>query len=484
MVDEYARGLIALAGSPDTRGPARIAVALPNSIEFAALVLATLRAGLIAVPVNPGYTAREFGEVLDESGATTFIGTSDVLATVATIADDLPDLVHACDVADPRLRRADGSPVTSTVSPEDIAVLLYTSGSLGRPRGAMLSHRAILANHQQLAQIHPTVIGPNDIALLAVPLFHAYGLNSGLGAIVYHGATGVLADAFDPEETLRAMQTHRVSMVIGVPPMFRAWSAQPDFAAAFASVRIAVSGAAQLSTDIAAAFAPVVARGLDVGYGLTETAPVLTTTLVGPVAKPGSIGRPIPGVELTLSSAAGETIWTSASAAVDDVDDFDDDASGSPGTDPGEIVVRGPNLFSGYWPDRREGPDADGWWATGDVAYADADGDLYIVDRLGELIIVNGFNVYPIEVEQVLTAHPAVAEAAAIGVPDPATGASVQAFVVTSEPVTTDELLLHCRRNLARYKCPAVIEVLPELPHSATGKVRKGALRSAAAADV
>ena len=157
---------------------------------------------------------------------------------------------------------------------------------------------------------------------------------------------------------------------------------------------------------------------------------------------------------------------------------FDDDAGGVPGTDPGEIVVRGPNLFSGYWPDGSGGPDGDGWWPTGDVAYADEDGDLFLVDRLGELIIVSGFNVYPHEVELVLAGFPGVAEAAVVGTPDPTTGQAVRAYVVRAADasVTEADLAAHCARNLARFKCPTSIEFVPELPHTATGKVVKGSL--------
>jgi long-chain acyl-CoA synthetase len=186
-----------------------------------------------------------------------------------------------------------------------------------------------------------------------------------------------------------------------------------------------------------------------------------------------------------------------------DDDDYDTDSPGTPGTDPGEVLVRGANLFSGYWPDGRDGPGDDGWWPTADVAYADSDGDLFLVDRLTELILVSGFNVYPHEVEQVLCAHPAVAEAAVIGVPHPYTGQAVKAFVVRSveatataglsptevtataglspTDVTADELIAHAEKNLARFKCPATIEFVSELPYSATGKVRKGELRNGAA---
>ena len=221
-----------------------------------------------------------------------------------------------------------------------------------------------------------------------------------------------------------------MSALLGVPAMFSAWAQLAD-PTALASVRVAVSGAAPLEPAIARQFEAVFGQPLAVGYGLTETAPVVTTTLAGPAPKEGSIGRALPGIDVRLVNAAGADVWRSdAPAGVDEVDDFDDDAAGSPGTDPGEIVVRGANLFSGYWPDGHGGPDPDGWWATGDVAYADADGDLFLVDRLRELILVNGFNVYPAEVEQVLTAHPAVAEAAVIGVPHGSSGQTVKAYVV------------------------------------------------------
>jgi long-chain acyl-CoA synthetase len=284
--------------------------------------------------------------------------------------------------------------------------------------------------------------------------------------------------------------------------MFAAWAQVAD-PTVLASVRIAVSGAAPLEPAIARQFEAAWGRPLAVGYGLTETAPVVTTTLPELAPKEGSIGRALPGVGVRLVNAAGADVWRSdRPAGVDEVDDFEDDAAGSPGTDPGEIVVRGANLFSGYWPDGRDGPDADGWWATGDVAYADAGGDLFLVDRLRELILVNGFNVYPAEVEQVLMAHPAVSEAAVIGVPHLPSGQTVKAYVVPrmstregspvvegsqvadGSPVTAADLAAHCARNLARFKCPTEFEFATELPHSATGKVRKAALRAEGLAHV
>jgi long-chain acyl-CoA synthetase len=481
LVDSYARGLLALALPREADGHSpRVALSLPNRPEFAAVYFAVLRAGLVAVPVNPAYTARELTQILTDSAAGVLIGTPDVLANAAGVP-----VSHAYQVglnsnggARPLANLAhDGDPVDVTTDASDLAVLLYTSGTEGAPKGAMLPHRALLANHEQLDAIEPAPVSADDVLLLAIPMFHAYGLNAGLGAVAFHGATGVLVDSFEPIETLRLIEAHHVTAVVGVPTMFVAWSLLPEFGEAFASVRVAVCGAAPLPTSAAARFAEATSHPVFVGYGLTEAAPVLATTLASPTPKSGSIGRALPHVDLRLVTPAGDDVWNTFDAW--DEDDFDDDASGSPGTDPGEIVVRGANLFDGYWPDGRDGPDADGWWRTGDVSYADADGDLFLVDRVRELILVNGFNVYPAEVENVLIAHAAVAEAAVLGIPHPYSGQSVKAYVVATEPVGQDELVRHCERNLARFKCPSAFEFVSSLPHSAIGKVRKGELRHA-----
>jgi long-chain acyl-CoA synthetase len=505
----------ALAGAllrsvpPDPAGrPGRVAIAMVNSPDFAVAFFGVLRAGLAAVPVNPDFTARELRHVLADSGAALLFCTGAVRDRVDGIRAELPDLVEI-HVELPVLgERATAGPAAGGLSGSaardasasggsELAVLLYTSGTEGPPKGAMLSHRALMANHAQLSHIQPPVVGPDDVVLLALPLFHAYGLNSGLGAVAYHGACGVLVERFDPGHTLAAIGRHHVTVVLGVPSMYIGWSlladrgpaAASDAAAdgwdvggAMSSVRVAVCGAASLEAATAARFTDATRHPVFVGYGLTETAPVLTSMLASPLPKAGSIGRPIPGVELRLVAAGGTVLWQhDGRSDSDDEDEFDLDLPAS-GSDPGEIVVRGENLFSGYWPDGRGGPDADGWWATGDIAYADADGDLFLVDRLGELILVSGFNVYPHEVELVLAAHPSVAETAVVGIPHPYTGQTVKAYVVRKpgSALTAEELLGHCERNLARFKCPTAVEFVPTLPHSATGKVRKTQLGSAA----
>ena len=467
-VDAAAAGLLALGLAPGDR----VGIHLPNTPDFPVAYFGVLRAGLVAVPLNPGYTRDELGHALGDSGARALVTTRGTAATAQVVAAELDALEHlvvtGVDTAPPgattwdALLETGGGPVESDRGGEDLAVLIYTSGTSGKPKGAMLPHRALLANLSQGAQIDPPVITGDDVVLLVLPLFHIYGLNAGLGAVAREAATGVLVERFDPVETLAEIRRHEITSVLGAPPMYVAWSMLPDVGDAFTTVRVALSGAAPLPGPVLHRILDITGHHVFEGYGLTETAPVLTSTLMSEVAKPFSIGRAIPGVELKLVDERGN--------AVDE-------------GDPGEICVRGENLFLGYWPEACDGPDGDGWFATGDIAVLDDDGDLFLVDRRKELILVSGFNVYPREVEDVLAAHPDVEEAAVLGVPHPYTGESVKALVVLKPGarVSADDLIAHSARSLARFKCPTSVEFVPELPHSATGKVSKGRLRELSA---
>jgi long-chain acyl-CoA synthetase len=457
-VDAAARGLVALGLEPGER----VALHLGNTPDFPALYFGALRAGLVALPLNTGYTAAELGHSLSDSGARVVITAPDTLAAVLAVPAG-PEHVVVAGTAEGRATALadlllDGPPVAAVGGDEDLAVLLYTSGTSGRPRAAMLTHRALLANLDQTSEIEPPVVAPDDVVLLVLPLFHVYGLNGALGLVARHGATGVLVERFDPVGTLEEVRRHHVTTLVGAPPMWVAWSLLTEVGDAFSTVRVALSGAAPLPPSVLHRVREVTGHHVFEGYGMTETAPVLTSTLMSEVPKPASIGRPVPGVELRLLDERG--------AAVEE-------------GDPGEIVVRGANLFSGYWPDGAEGPDADGWFATGDVAVLDEDGDLHLVDRRRELILVSGFNVYPREVEDVLSAHREVAEVAVLGIPHPYTGESVKALVVRTpgSRLTAEELIAHAARSLARFKCPTAVEFVDALPHTATGKVAKGQLR-------
>jgi long-chain acyl-CoA synthetase len=432
----------------------RVAIVLGNSAEFCVALFGVLRAGGIAVPAAAN--SPELPRLLADSGARFVVGDG----------FDAPDLDAASDVR----------PVAR--GGEDIAVLCYTSGTAGVPRGVMLSHRALLSNVDQCAQLKPAPVTATDRVLLVVPLFHLYGLGPGLLQVAAAGATAVLLDAFGVERALAVCAEHRVTALVGVPAMYQAFAAADParLAEGMSTVRLLTSGAAPLAPAVLSAIKQVTGLPVYEGYGLTETGPVLTSTLVSGVAKPGSVGRPLPGVELRLVDSDGRPVGVPGDP--DEPEWFDDD---EPET--GRVAARGPNLFSGYWPDGAHGPDEEGWFRTGDVGYLDADGDLRLVDRANDLIIVNGFNVYPKEVERVLEELPQVAECAAVGVPDERTGEHVVAVVVlrAGETLTEDEVRDHCAERLARFKVPRAVRFVDELPHSATGKVRRASLRSSVA---
>jgi long-chain acyl-CoA synthetase len=327
----------------------------------------------------------------------------------------------------------------------------------------MLSHRALLANIAQVARVDPPMIHGNDVVFGVLPLFHVYGLNAVLGQVLRTGARLVLVDGFDVEGSLHVIEDEAVSVVPVAPPVLAYWGAVPDLEERLAGVRVVLSGSAPLSADLLTSFVARTGIAVHQGYGLTEAAPVVTSTLRSAVAKPGSVGAALPGIDIRLVDEAG---------------------SQPSGEDPGEIWIRGANLFSGYWPDGSDGPDRDGWYATGDVGFLDPDGDLFLVDRLKELVIVSGFNVYPVEVEEVVGEVDGVAEVAVIGTADERTGEAVVAYVkpAPTTSLTDDELAeavrAHCAVRLARFKQPSQVHVVEELPHTVTGKVAKGQLRA------
>ncbi len=473
-VDVVAAGLASLglvAGN-------RVALVMSNSAEFAIAYLAAARAGIVAVPLNPTSTADEIARVLADSGARVCVADADTIGAVrvAIEADAAPRVIVAgADVEGGETPFATlGAGTSSVVSPRDpesLAVLMYTSGTSGRPRGAMLSHRALVANIEQTARTDPAPLTAEDIVLGVLPMSHIYGLNAVVGQVLRQQATLVLGRRFDPAGTLRLIADESVTVVPIAPQAIAAWTRladdsaadAPDVATQLASVRTLLSGAGPLAEETVRAFEDRTGLSVEQGYGLTEAAPVVTTTLGTPVHKPGSAGRAIPGVRLRV------------------VDELGHDADPA---DAGEILVRGDNLFSGYWPDGDGGPRPDGWLATGDLGFLDADGDLFLVDRLKELVIVSGFNVYPSEVEDVISELGEIGECAVIGVPDDETGEAVVAYVVQRGDAPAgslvDAVLAHCEQRLARFKVPSAVNVVEQLPHSATGKVAKGRLRAAA----
>lgn len=489
-VDLVASGL----GAAGIVGGHRVMIATGNRIEFVTTYLGVLRAQAVAVPVNPQSTASELARMLADSAARLVVadpatvsvvreavrgpqrsGVTEASAAVPPGPPDhavgqVPQIVvigtppHEGERSYDDLRATVVRQVPPIPDPEKLAVLLYTGGTTGVPRGVMLTHRALLANIEQVAAVEPPMIHPDDVVLGVLPLFHVYGLNAVLGGVVRHRAKLVLTDRFDPEGTLDLIEDEACSVVPVAPPVFAHWQHVEALAERLGPVRLVLSGSAPLSAETVTWFSDLTGIPVHQGYGLTEAAPVVTSTLCSADPKPGSVGAALGGIELRLVDEDGSPVL------------------GAAADDPGEIQIRGGNLFTGYWPDGGGGPDGDGWWSTGDLGFLDPAGDLFLVDRVKELVIVSGFNVYPTEVEAVIEEVPGVRQAAVIGVPDATTGEAVVAYVVPDDPGAGADRVVadvraRCADQLARFKHPGRIEVVETLPRTVTGKVQKGRLR-------
>ena len=437
----------------------RVAIVAANNGYFVAAYLAVLGAGAVAVPLNPQSPPAEIERELRLVGVRlALIGPTGRRVMDAIDDASLPGYLGAVPVADLR----DGEPVPHVErGPDDIAVLLFTSGTAGAPRPAILTHGNLLANIAQILANPERPGGADEVVLGVLPLFHIFGLNAVLGVALHVGGTAVLIERFDPHTTLAAIAEHGVTVVSGVPAMWAAWAGLRDAPAdAFATVRLAVSGAAPLDPEVRRAVRDRFGLDLTEGYGLTEASPAVTSGL-GHDAPDGSIGVPLPGVAVRLIDGSGEDALVG---------------------DPGEIWVKGPNVFPGYWQDdeaTRAALTEDGWLRTGDIAVVDDDGFLSLVDRVKDVVIVSGFNVFPAEVEDVLVQHPAVVAAAVVGVPHPHSGEAVRALVVADPDAHVDagELIDFAGHHLARYKCPSTVTFVDELPHTVTGKVLRRVLR-------
>lgn len=466
-VTGLAKGLVAKGLEPGDR----VALLLGNTYEFVVAFFGVLRAGGIAVPLNTSLAADEVRHAVETTGPRLLISDSGNSHTLADAELGRCPVLVAGSGDWTKLIQANGDvALPEDTDPEAIAVLLFTSGTAGRPRAAMLTHRALLANVSALIALDdPAAITSKDVSLAVLPLFHVYSLNTILVCGLAVGATVVLCRRFDSRQTLETIEKHKVTVVAGAPPMYVGWSAEEGLREAFADTRLALSGAAPLAPALFDQFRTVTGKPIWEGYGLTECSPVVSTALVSGSPKAGSVGRPLANVEIKIVPEFDDQ----PGVTIDGLDDADE-------SDPGEIWVRAPSLFSGYWPNRDDGPDADGWFGTGDVGYLDADGDLTLVDRRSELVIVSGFNVYPREVERVIEDHPSVAECAVFGVAHPYSGEAVKAVVslVPGAEMTTDELVGHCEERLARFKCPTIVEVVDAMPRSPTGKIAKHELRS------
>ena len=416
------------------------------SVELVIAHIAALRLGAIVVPVNTAYTPTEVGAVAEQARPVfAVLDHADRLPGIASVTPD--------DLATAGGHPSGDAPVLDGVTSGDPALLMFTSGTTGKPKGVVLSHGNILASAEALRIAWRWT--PDDRLVLSLPLFHMHGLGVGVHGTLLAGASAVIVPRFDVNSVLDVARDQNASLLFGVPTMWVRFAESPRVSE-LSRLRLCVSGSAPLPPDVFRALAELGHQTILERYGMTETVMNVSNPYVGE-RRAGSVGLALPGVEVRLAG----------------------DPASAP-AEPGEILLRGPNVMRTYW----ENPSAttaafndDGWFLTGDIGQFDADGYLSIVGRSKDLIITGGFNVFPREVEEALMLHPAVAECAVAGIPDPQWGETVVAYVVANESVSEQSILDHAAQHLARFKQPRSVRFLDTLPRNALGKVVKSELR-------
>jgi long-chain acyl-CoA synthetase len=458
LLDEGSARVAGLLAEHGFESGDRVGIMLPNVPHFPLVYYGVLRAGGVVVPMNVLLKEREVAFYLGDSDARLLFGwhgfSDQARPGAAQAGAELIEVVPGD--FEQRIMAAAARREVVAVEDDDTAVILYTSGTTGRPKGAELSHANLLANVETtLATLIQAA--PDDVLLGALPLFHSFGQTCALNTSVAAGSCLTLLPRFDPAKALEIVERDRVTVFEGVPTMYNAMLHQPDRERYdVSSLRLCVSGGSALPGEVLRGFEDAFGCAILEGYGLSETSPVASFNHPDRDRKVGSIGTPIAGVEMKVVGEDGADL-----------------ASG----EVGEIVVRGHNVMKGYWqqPEATEAALRDGWLRTGDLAKVDEDGYFFIVDRTKDLIIRGGYNVYPRELEEVLYEHPAVAEAAVVGVPDAELGEEVGAAIALKPGAVADvdELRAFMKERVAAYKYPRTIWLVDSLPKGPTGKVLK-----------
>ncbi|GAA3010524.1 long-chain fatty acid--CoA ligase [Streptosporangium longisporum] len=457
----------------------KVALACPNLPYFPFVYYGILKTGATVVPLNVLLQTREIAYHLEDSQAKAlfcFEGTPELplgergrAGFEASSAEHffvLPATAFATESEHGETIWAalDGVPgefETVATAPDDTAVILYTSGTTGQPKGAELSHQNMLLNAMISDEMFPRTEN-GDVYLAVLPLFHSFGQTVVMNAGFRRRGTIVLMPRFEPGPALELMRAENVTLFAGVPTMYWAMLTKihADGDEVPTSLRVAVAGGSSSPVEVLRDFEQTFGVGIYEGYGLSETSPVASFNQVGRPSKPGTVGTPIWGVEMRLIDADWKTIE---------------------GEGPGEIAIRGHNIMKGYYnrPEATAEVMRDGWFRTGDIATRDADGYYSIIDRAKDMIIRGGFNVYPRELEEVLITHPEVSLAAVVGVSHDSHGEEVKAYVIRTPgaTVTEEELIAWARENMAAYKYPRIVEFRDALPMTATGKILKRELR-------
>jgi long-chain acyl-CoA synthetase len=437
----------------------RVAVWLKNCPEFVSVLYGIFQSGAVAVPLNNFLKPSELSYILKDAGVEILISEPTMSEGIAELKSVLPHL-SAVDIA--ALKKANSAPLieSPTRSESDLAVIIYTSGTTGRPKGAMLSHGNLLHNVESCRQVLQAVSFDRFVVLL--PMFHSFMLTVGiLLPLTVGGSLVLIKSLHPPKNIIQEIIEHGATILPAIPQLFRTLAnAQlpPNI-----PLRICVSGAAPLPVEILKEFNARFPIPLMEGYGLSEASPVVAMNPIQGPWKPGSIGLPVPDVEVSIQDDNGQIL---------------------PATEVGELCVRGGNVMLGYWNQPEETANAlrNGWLLTGDIGYKDGDGYIYITDRKKDMLLVNGINVYPREVEEIIYQFPGIKEAAVVSKPDARKGEQPVAFVAADEHVKLEEkaLIQFLRGKLADYKVPRQVIVLPQLPRNATGKILKTTLRQMA----
>ncbi len=436
----------------------RVGVMLPNVPEFPVAYYGVLRAGGIVVPMNVLLKRREIAFYLEDSGAKLLLAwhgfAEEARAGAAEAGVDLIGVEPASFAA--TLAELEPTPGLVETDEEDTAVILYTSGTTGKPKGAELTHLNLFRN-ADVSSRTTCQVAEGDVVLGALPLFHSFGQTVGMNASLKVGACLTLVPKFDPGEALGTMQRDGVTHFYGVPTMFGALLHHPERESFdTSSLRTCVTGGASMPVEVLRGFEDTFGAAVLEGYGLSETSPVASSNHPGQERKPGSIGTPIEGVEMRL------------------VDENDEPVAQG---EVGEVVIRGHNIMKGYWgrPDATGEAMRGGWFHSGDMARIDEEGYFFIVDRKKDMIIRGGYNVYPREVEEVLFEHPKIREAAVLGVPHDEWGEEIGAAVVLhdGEEVAPEEVSAYVKERIAAYKYPRIVWFLDDLPKGPTGKILK-----------
>jgi long-chain acyl-CoA synthetase len=468
-LDDRSARLAALLRENGLRQGDRVGVMLPNVLEFPISYYGVLRAGGVVVPMNVLLKRREIAFYLEDSGAELMLAWHGFAEEARDGAGDSgAELIEVEPAALAELLGA-REPVTefAGTDEEDTAVILYTSGTTGKPKGAELTHFN-LARNADISSRTTSNVKEGDVVLGALPLFHSFGQTVSMNASVRVGATLTLLPKFDPGEALEIMQRDGVTHFYGVPTMYGALLHHPGRESYDTSnLRICITGGASMPVEVLRDFEQAFGCELLEGYGLSETSPVACTNHPGRPRKAGSIGTPLEEVEMKV---------------------VDEDDNEVPQGEVGEIVIRGHNVMKGYWqrPEATEETMRGGWFHSGDMARVDEDGYFFIVDRKKDLIIRGGYNVYPREVEEILYEHPKIREAAVIGVPHDEWGEEIGAAVVPheGEELAPDEVSSYVKERIAAYKYPRIVWFMDELPKGPTGKILKREIEAPATSDV